>query len=62
MIITTVELKNNLDYYLENTNGEDIVITENGKIIKKLENIDCESNINKENDLKCAYLKEKYNL
>ena len=53
MIITTTELKNNLDYYLENIENEDIFITENGKIIKKLEN---PNNVN--DDLKHAYLKE----
>lgn len=53
MIITTTELKNNLDYYLENIENEDIFITENGKIIKKLEN---PNNVN--DDLKYAYLKE----
>lgn len=57
MIITTKELKNNLDYYLNNTNDEDIFIIENGKIIKKLENPN-----NMDDDLKYAYLKEKYNL
>lgn len=73
-IITATEFKNNLGNYLSMDNGEDILITKNGKIIKKLTSpnnkLDILNNIagalkNKDIDydeLKYAFLKDKYNL
>ena len=73
-IISATEFKNNLGYYLSNSNNEEIFITKNGKIIKKLSNpnnkLDIMNGIvgaletkDKEyDDLKYAYLKEKYDL
>ena len=73
-IITATELKKNLGNYLSLDNNEDILITKNGKVIKKLvsanNKLDILSNLagaleKKDvnyDDLKYAFLKEKYNL
>lgn len=73
-IITATEFKNNLGNYLSMDNDEDILITKNGKVIKKLTSpnnkLDILNNIagalkNADvdyDDLKYAYLKDKYNL
>ena len=73
-IITATDFKKNLGKYLDSKENEEIYITKNGKIIKKLSNsnnrLDILNNIvgalddsNKDYDeLKYDYLKEKYNL
>lgn len=74
-IITATEFKKNLGNYLSSTNNEDILITKNGKVIKKLTSPNNKLDILNEiagslsysedldyGDLKYAYLKEKYNL
>lgn len=73
-IISATEFKNNLGYYLSNKNNEEILITKNGKVIKKLTDpsnkLDIMNSIvgaletkDKDyDDLKYAYLKEKYDL
>lgn len=73
-IITATDFKKNLGKYLDSKDNEEIYITKNGKIIKKLSNtnsrLDILNNLvgaleNNEIDydeLKYAYLKEKYNL
>lgn len=75
-IITATELKNNLGSYIEQSSKEDIYVTKNGKIVTMLSRPNNRmnalndivgklksGNVNSEyDDLKYAYLKEKYNL
>lgn len=75
-IITATELKNNLGSYIEQSSKEDIYVTKNGKIVTMLSRPNNRmnalndivgklksENVNSEyDDLKYAYLKEKYNL
>ena len=75
-IITATELKNNLGSYIEQSSKEDIYVTKNGKIVTMLSRPNNRMNalndivgklksvnVNSEyDDLKYAYLKEKYNL
>lgn len=73
-IITATDFKKNLGRYLDSKDNEDIYITKNGKIIKKLSNSNnkldilddivgaLDNNSINYDELKYAYLKEKYNL
>ena len=73
-IITATDFKKNLGRYLDSKDNEDIYITKNGKIIKKLSNSNNKLDILNDivgaldnnsidyDELKYAYLKEKYNL
>lgn len=70
-IITATDFKKNLGKYLDSKENEEIYITKNGKVIKKLSNSNIgldalNNNIGTLNEyydeLKFAYLKEKYNI